>query len=82
MVSAAVKTVPFYVLVGDQDGGSRVWREAEKPWREKGVPLTVEYVPGGRHQWLVGEAQLARILEWLGKLPGPDAASPPPEEGK
>jgi hypothetical protein len=64
----APKTVPIFVLVGDQDGGSRVWKQIEEPWRAAGIPLDVTYVAGGGHQWLLGPPQKAALLDWLGKL--------------
>ncbi len=78
----AVRTVPFLVLVGDRDGGAGAWRRAEKRWRQKGVPLTVRYVPGKGHAWLFGKEQTAELRGWLrevaaGKLPGLPATMAP-----
>lgn len=74
----AVQKVPMFVLVGDKDGGSQVWKNAEPAWREAGVPLTIRYVPNGVHQWLFGKSQVADLEEWLtqiadGKLPADPA---------
>lgn len=75
----AIKQTPIFSLVGDQDGGHQLWKKCEDDWRKAGVPLTVEYVPGGKHQWLFGKGQLERLGRWLdevsaGKLP---AGAPP-----
>jgi predicted esterase len=67
---AAVGKVPFFVLVGTADGGSRFWRQAEKPYREAGMPLVVHYVEGGKHAWLLGKRQLAALLSWLDEVIG------------
>jgi predicted esterase len=66
----AVKTIPIFVLVGEKDVLLPVWKRAEKPWREAGVPLTVRVVPGKGHEWLFGEAEVAALEEWLAALPG------------
>ncbi len=81
----AVETVPIFVLVGEKDALLPVWKEAEKPWREAGVPLTIRVVPGKGHEWLFGEAEVAALEEWLGALPGgagggAQAVAPPQEE--
>jgi S-formylglutathione hydrolase FrmB len=67
---AAVGKVPFFVLVGTADGGSRFWRQAETPYREAGMPLVVHYVKGGKHAWLLGKHQLAALLAWLDEVIG------------
>jgi predicted esterase len=78
----AVKGVPIFVLVGDKDGAHVVWKQAEEPWRKAGVPLTIEYVAGGKHAWLFGKSQTEALDAWLrdvaaGKAPGKaDAAGP------
>jgi len=69
-----VKKTPFFVLVGDQDGGAQIWKKVEEPWRAAGVPITIEYVAGGKHQWLFGKSQAEKLAKWLdeiaaGKLP-------------
>jgi len=66
----ARKGCPLYVLVGDQDGGHRVWKQIEEPWRAAGIPLTVDYVAGGRHEWLVKDAHATALLDWLAKAAG------------
>ncbi len=63
-----VKKTPFFVVVGDADDGSWLWKEAEKPWRAGGVPLTVEYVAGGKHAWLFGPSQTDALTAWLGEV--------------
>jgi pimeloyl-ACP methyl ester carboxylesterase len=77
----AVKRTPFFVLVGEQDGGSKVWRKAAPIWRRAGVPLTIHTIPGKGHAWLFGPKQLDDLEAWLkqvkaGKLP----TDPPPAE--
>lgn len=81
----AIKKVPMFVLVGDQDGGAKVWKKCEDDWRKAGVPITIEYVAGGRHQWLFGKSQLDTLGKWLeevaaDKLPSdkPAGGSKPP----
>jgi pimeloyl-ACP methyl ester carboxylesterase len=77
----ATKKVPILVLVGDQDGGTKVWDLAEPEWRAAGVPLSIDRVPGGKHEWLARGDHLTRLLTWLGdvaagRLPGlPEPAS-------
>jgi len=63
----AKKSVPIFVLVGDRDGGHRVWKQVEVPWTEAGVPLEVIYVAGGRHEWLLRGEQKTAFLTWLEK---------------
>lgn len=75
----AASKVPLYVFVGDKDGGARVWKQATEPWREQGIPLKVEYIPGAGHAWVIGQAQFTRICQWLeavaaGRVPN----APPP----
>jgi predicted esterase len=76
----AVKSVPVFVLVGLADGGHKLWKDAEEPWTKAGVPLTVKYVPDGKHEWLLRAELLLEFEKWLadvaaGKLPG---AAPTP----
>ncbi len=59
------EVTPMFVLVGDRDGGSRLWRKAEEAWKEDGPPLTVQYVEGKGHTWLFGKKQTAAMLQWL-----------------
>jgi len=80
----AVKRVPIFVLVGEKDGGSTLWRELRPRWLKAGVPLTVHVVPGQGHGWLMDKQRTALLEEWLaavaaGKLPAQadDAASGP-----
>ena len=80
----ALKSVPMFVLVGEEDGGSSVWKQVEADWRKAGVPLTIDYVAGGKHEWLLREKQAEALVKWLedvaaGKLPG--APAPPTKPG-
>ena len=80
----AARRTPFFVLVGDKDPGARVWRKLEPVWRKAGVPLTIRYIPGKGHAWLVGPKQLEELAAWLeqikaGKTPGAPQPSPPLE---
>lgn len=68
----ALARVPFFVLVGERDGGSRLWKQAEEAWKQK-VPLTVHYIPGQGHTWLFGRKQVEQLLEWLKTVPAPPA---------
>ncbi|HUW58954.1 MAG TPA: hypothetical protein VMZ92_20115, partial [Planctomycetota bacterium] len=77
----AVKQVPMFVLVGEDDGGARFWAQIEPVWRKAGVPLTIDYVPGRGHTWLFGNFQLAALDAWLadvaaGKVPRPPEPGP------
>jgi predicted esterase len=72
---APFKKVPLFVLVGEQDNGSQVWKAAEKQWGEQGLPLTLTIVPGQKHTWLFGPSQTEALYTWLeqvakGELPG------------
>jgi len=78
----AAKSVPVLVLVGLADGGHKLWKDAEEPWTKAGVPLTVKYVPDGKHEWLLRAELLPEFEKWLadvaaGKLPGAAPAAPP-----
>ena len=64
----AVKDVPLLVLVGEKDGGSRIWKKVQQTWKDAGVPLTVLYIPNAGHQWLLGKAQLPELETWLDQL--------------
>ena len=61
----ARKDVPVFVLVGEQDGGSRVWRAVGPAWQKLGVPLRVDFVADKGHTWLFGGFQLAALDGWL-----------------
>ena len=69
-------------LACGDDRGSRIWTKVEDDWRKAGVPLTVDYVPHGKHQWLVAGDRVQELDDWLaavaaGKLPsGPPANAP------
>lgn len=78
----AAKSVPMFVLVGLADGGHKMWKDVEEPWRKAGVPLVVNYVPEGRHEWLLRAELLLTFEKWLadvaaGKLPGAAPAPAP-----
>lgn len=78
------KQTPIFALVGDADPGQMAWRAVEDAWRGAGVPLTVTYVPEGKHQWLFGPEQLTALWAWLsevgaGRLPGAPTAPAKPE---
>jgi predicted esterase len=62
---AAVKNVPFYVVVGENDGNSRWWRQSQTEWRKRGVPLKVNFVPEKGHQWLMGGEQAKEMMQWV-----------------
>lgn len=64
----AVKDVPLFVLVGEKDGGSRIWKKVQQKWKDAGVPLTIFYVPDAGHQWLLGKSQLAELESWLDQV--------------
>jgi len=63
--SAALRGTPMFVVVGTLDGGSGLWKSIEGDWKTAGVPLTVVYVEGGRHAWLLGEDQQKQLDQWL-----------------
>jgi len=66
----AAKQTPFYVLVGEKDGGCQVWRNLEPIWRRAGVPITVRYIPDKGHAWLFGPKELDELDAWLKALRG------------
>lgn len=70
----AAKQTPMFVLVGDKDGGSQVWRTLEPIWRRAGVPLTIRYIPDKGHAWLFGPKELDDLAKWLEQL---GAGKPP-----
>ena len=81
VVQAYAAQSPMFVLVGEQDGGSALWKSAQQSWAQGGVPLTVHYVPDKGHQWLFGKAQVTELEKWLeqvaaGKLPSQPASAP------
>jgi predicted esterase len=70
----SIKKVPFFVLIGDQDGGAAVWQKAREGWLAAGIPLELEVVANKKHEWLFGPEQQTRLFQWLtdvaaGKLP-------------
>ena len=50
--NAAIKSCPIFVLVGGADGGSRLWKDVEKSWRDAEIPLSVYIKDGAGHAWL------------------------------
>lgn len=82
-----IKSVPIYVLIGDKDRNvpiaEKLWRAAMEKWQTAGVPVTLNVVPGGGHEWLVKDKKTADALEvWLkdvaaGKLPTESATRQP-----
>jgi len=72
--AVGLQDTPWFVLVGEQDGGARAWRDVENGYREKGVPLTIRYVPGKGHTWLLDAAAQQDLERWMEALP---EASPP-----
>ena len=82
----AAKRTLILVLVGRRDGGSQIWRQVAAPYREAGIPLSVEYVAGLGHTWLLGKDQTQRLMAWLddvaaGKLPATTVGKPDAETG-
>ncbi len=78
----AARQTPVLVLVGTRDGGAQVWKQVTAAYREAGVPLSVEYVEGKGHTWLLGSEQTQRLMAWLdevsaGKLPATTVGKPP-----
>jgi predicted esterase len=63
-----IKDCPFFVLVGELDGGSQVWKKAEPDWRKAEIPLVIRYVPGKGHAWLFGKEELEALTRWLGEV--------------
>jgi len=72
-----VTSVPLFVLVGAKDEGSVLWRKTARSWRKAGVPLTIRYVRGKRHEWLFGESEVAALDRWLADVTGRAAGSTP-----
>ena len=60
-----LKHIPFFVLVGDKDGGSQVWKQVEPEWQKAGIPLTIRYVPNKGHAWLMAPEEAAALEKWL-----------------
>ena len=63
-----LKKVPMFVLMGDQDGGAKIWKAVEQDWKKAGVPLTLRWVPGAKHQWLFDKTQTEELGKWLSAL--------------
>ncbi len=61
----AIKTTPIYALVGTNDGGSQVWKQAEPAYNKVGVPTTVRYVEGKGHAWLLEKSEMPAFEKWL-----------------
>ena len=77
--SEAARKVPMFVLVGTADVGSPLWKRVEPEWQKAGVPLTVRYIEGRKHEWLVGAEEADALDKWLGDAP---AAAPALAAGK
>ncbi|HLX60335.1 MAG TPA: hypothetical protein VKX17_03540 [Planctomycetota bacterium] len=73
---AALKT-PMFVLVGTADGGSQVWKQSEDAYKKSGIPLTIAYLEGRKHEWLFGKSELDALDKWLA-----DLAAKPSADGK
>lgn len=79
----AAKKTPILVFVGTADQGHMAWKMmTEGSWKAAGVPLVVNYVEGGKHEWLVRAELNVTLNTWLadvaaGKLPGAAPAAPP-----
>ena len=76
--NAGIKMVPLLVLVGDQDGGSALWKKLTPEWREAGVPLTIRHVEGKGHTWLFGKAEVTLLEMWLDEVGAGKFPSNPP----
>jgi predicted esterase len=72
-----IQKVPFFVLVGDQDGGAQLWKQVEPEWKQAKVPLTVRYVAGRRHEWLFGGPETDALEQWLKETAAGKPAAPP-----
>ncbi len=75
-----LKACPLFVLVGDEDNGSKLWKKVEDPWEKAGVPLEIHYVKGGRHEWLFGGKQTKALAKWLSKARKVKAPTTQPAE--
>ena len=60
-----IKRTPIFVLVGEKDGGSPLWKKVTPEWREKMVPLTIRHIEGKGHTWLFGKAEVELLEKWL-----------------
>jgi predicted esterase len=82
---ASIKTTPILAIVGGADQNGKLWIGAESVWKGAGVPLTIDVVPNGTHQWLFNNAEREKVLiDWLadvdaGKLPGAATTEPATE---
>jgi pimeloyl-ACP methyl ester carboxylesterase len=74
----AVKEVPLFVLVGSKDPVAVAWRKVESKWRNLGLPLTIRYVSGKRHEWLFAESETAELETWLDALAKRMSTAAPP----
>ncbi|MFP4141622.1 MAG: TPR end-of-group domain-containing protein [Phycisphaerae bacterium] len=75
-----LKACPLFVLVGDEDNGSKLWKKVEDPWEKAGVPLEIHYVKGGRHEWLFGGKQTKALAKWLSRVRKVKAPTTQPAE--
>lgn len=61
----AIRDVPLYVLAGERDEASRVWRERQEDFRKGGVTLQLRVVPGAGHQFLFLGDELPPLYQFL-----------------
>jgi len=64
----AVQKCPTFVLVGGDDGGSKLWQIVEKSWRDAKIPLTIHVIPGKGHAWLLDAAESKSVNAWLKRV--------------
>jgi len=65
----AVKEVPIFAVVGAEDSGKFIWEEAENEYPKHGIDLTVDYVPGEGHRFLLNETNVYKnLLSWLDRF--------------
>jgi len=73
----AIAHTPILAIVGENDAGSQVWKQCEAAWQKAGVPLTVRYVPGRKHEWLLNDPVEKEALEdWVTALTSPPTTKP------
>lgn len=78
----ARQATPILAAVGSNDGGAKLWERTQPAWQDAGIPLQLEIVPEGRHEWLLKGPTLTRTYQWLdavksGKRPADAPASQP-----
>ena len=67
------RSVPLYAAVGADDTVAQTWKKVEPSWIAAGVPLTIRWVAGAKHEWLFSPTEISALEEWLGS---PALASP------